>query len=45
MLPINESGENITIENVFHSLNTRLNSMMTGNLDSDYGYSYKESII
>ena len=44
MLPTKENGDVISIENVFHSLNTRLNSILVnGNLDS--GYSNTESIM
>lgn len=51
MLPTNESGETTTIENVFHSINTRLINIKSGlnNLGVsysgyEYGYSYEESI-
>ena len=49
MLPTDESGDITTIENVFHSLNTRLNGIKNANIDlgdlmSGYGYSYQDSI-
>lgn len=48
MLPKNESGEKITIEDVFHSLNRRLNAIWMGinshgNLYTGYEFGYRIS--
>jgi len=50
MLPTNESGDITAIENVFHSLNTRLNGIKNASIDlgdlmSGYGYNSQEAII